>query len=334
MKSRFATLGVALAVAACGTEGHRAEPADSEPGVTVLTVESEQLPILVPVEGSVLAPNRAEITTRMMARITSLEADVGTSVRRGQVIIRLGAEDIAANRARAEAAVMAAQAAWEEAQRHMSRMDTLHAQDVVSAVQRDQARLQLTRAESQLSLANAATQDVETAASYAIIRAPFDGEVVARFADEGDVAAPGIPLLVLEETGPRDARLSAPPDVAGRLNVGNTVRITTLAGHSTEASIRAVAPGADPTTRTVEVRATLPSDWPTGISVTALLPTGMAEGVAIPATAVVRRGQLTGVRVFSEHGTALRWIRLGRALGDGERVQVLSGLNPGDRIVP
>jgi RND family efflux transporter MFP subunit len=298
-----------------------------------MTVQTEALPSFVPVEGSVVARNRAEITTRMMARVTRLASDVGSQVSRGQVLIQLGAEDIAANRAKAEAAVTAAQAARDEAHRHAARMDTLYAADAVAQVQRDQARLQLTQAESQLALAQATLREVETAGSYATIRAPFAGEVVGRFIDEGDVAAPGMPLLIVEESGPRDAVLAVPADAAGDLEPGTLIRVSTRDGRSAEAPVRAVAGGADPMTRTIEVRATLPAEWPTGVSVTALVPAGSAEGIAVPVSAVVRRGQLTGVRVVTPDGVALRWVRLGRSLGDGDRVQVLSGLSSGDRIV-
>ena len=85
--------------------------------------------------------------------------------------------------------------------------------------------------------------------------------------------------------------------------------------------------------KTVEVRVVLPEDWPTGVSVTALVPTGTTQAITIPSEAVVRRGQLTGVRVVTSDGVALRWIRLGRTVGDGDRVEVLSGLNTGDEIV-
>jgi RND family efflux transporter MFP subunit len=268
-----------------------------------------------------------------MARISELRVDVGTRIAPGQTLIRLGTGDIAASRAKAEAAVTAAIAARDEAARQAARMDTLYAQDVVAAVQKDGAHLALTQAESQVALAEATRTEVETAASYATIRAPFHGAVVARYADAGDVAAPGIPLLVIEDSGPRDAVLAVPADLALTLEPGAPVRISASDGRSTTAAIRAVAPGADPMTRTVEVRASLPADWPTGISVTALIPSGSADGIAIPADAVVRRGQLTGVRVLTADGVAVRWIRLGRAVGAGDRIQVLSGLEPGDRVV-
>lgn len=333
MKAGAAILGTVALLAACG-ESHT--PETTHAGATEhgpgIAVEMEEIQVNTPVEGTVVAKNRAEITTRMMARVTSITADVGSRVRGGQVLLRLGTEDIAANRAKAEAAVMVAAAARDEAEKQAARMDALLAQDVVPQVQRDQAHLQLTQAESQVAMAAATLSEVETAGSYASIRAPFDGEVVSRYIDEGDVAAPGMPLLVVEEAGPREGRLAVPVGAAEGLAIGSMVRVTTLGGRSVEAPVRVVSAGADPFSKTVEVRVTLPSDWPTGVSLTALVPTGTTQAVTIPSGAVVRRGQLTGVRVVTPDGAALRWIRLGRTVGQ-DRVEVLSGLSAGDEIL-
>ncbi|KPK04321.1 MAG: hypothetical protein AMS20_08705 [Gemmatimonas sp. SG8_28] len=333
MIRRLALASLTLGALACGgDESPSTDQTPVAPGAT-FTVQAEQLTATMPVEGTVAARHRTEITTRMMARITSLPVEVGTRVSAGQVLVRLGTEDIAANRAKAEAAVIASQAAADEARRHAARMDTLFAQDVVAQAQRDQARLGLAQAESQLALANATLREVETAASYSTIQAPFAGAVVARYADPGDVAAPGMPILVVEDNEPRDAVLSVPADLAAGLRRGMTLRVTTVDGRTAQAPIRAISGGADPMTRTVEVRAELPGDWPTGVSATGLVPAGTFDGVAIPSSAVIRRGQLTGVKVLTEDGVAVRWIRLGRTLDNDQRVQVLSGLEPGDRIV-
>ncbi len=332
MTRRLTPVVLAAFAAACG---HAAADSENtaEPPATTLTVQMEPLTTVVPVEGTVAARRTAEISTRMMARITALEVEVGDRVRAGQTLVQLGTADVAANRLKAEAAVRAARAARDEAARQAARMDTLYAQDVVAQVRRDGARLALAQAESHLALARAALQEVETAASYSTITAPFAGAVVRRFADEGDVASPGMPILTLEDAGQRDAVMAVPADLAARLERGQALRVTTTDGRAATALVRAVAAGADPMTRTVEVRATLPADWPTGVALTALVPAGVHEGIAIPAAAVVRRGQLTGVRVLTAAGVALRWVRLGRTLESGDVVQVLSGLEPGDRIV-
>jgi RND family efflux transporter MFP subunit len=331
MRQTFLLGAIAALLTACGGEQPPAA-ATAAPSASGYEVRAETLAITIPVEGSVTARQRADISTRLMARVSDVPADLGTRVRVGETLIRLGIEDIAANRAKAEAAVQVARAARDEAARQAARMDTLYAQDAVPLVQRDGAQLGLTAAESQWAMAEATLREVESAAGYARIAAPFDGVVVARSVDPGDLAAPGQPLLVLESTGARDAVIAVPADVAADLRVGRTVTVQGPDGRTAEGRVRVVAGGADPVTRTVEARVAVPADWPTGISVTALVPAGTRAAVAIPATAVVRRGQLTGVKVLTAEGSTLRWVRLGRAVG--ERVEVLSGLEPGERIAP
>jgi len=323
---------VSVAAAACGASTAEQPAPDAAPPRPALTVTADTVATTFAAEGTVQARHRAEISTRLMARVAEVPAEIGTRIRAGQTLIRLGVEDIAAHRAKAEAAVTAAAAARDEAARMAARMDTLHAEDAVSRVQRDQARLGRTQAESQLAMAEAALREVETAAGYARIVAPFDGVVVARSVDPGDLAAPGMPLLVVESTGPREVVLAVSPELAAGLRDGATVDVTTRDGRRTDGVIRAVAGGADPQTRTVEVRVAVPADWPTGVSATALVPSGSRPAVTIPADAVVRRGQLTGVRVVTGDAVTLRWIRLGRTVGN--QVEVLSGLEAGERIAP
>jgi RND family efflux transporter MFP subunit len=266
--------------------------------------------------------------------------DAGTPVRAGEVLVRLGVEDVAANRSRATAARDAAQAARDEAARQAARMDTLLSRDAVARVQRDQAQLGLAQAEAQLAMAEAAVQDVATAAGYATLTAPFAGVVASRSADPGDLASPGTPLVVVEDGGPRDALFAVPADLAGGIRQGVTIPVLDPDGRSAAAPVRVIARTADPVTRTVEVRLIVPREWPSGIAVTALFPAGHHEGIAVPASAIVRRGQLTGVRVLMGDAVVLRWVRLGRPVAipaggaDSARVEVLSGLEPGDRIVP
>jgi multidrug efflux pump subunit AcrA (membrane-fusion protein) len=151
-----------------------------------------------------------------------------------------------------------------------------------------------------------------------------------------------MPLIVVDADGPREAVIAVPADVAGNISPGSRLNVSGSDGTTAAAEVRAVASGADPWTRTVQVRATVPSDWATGVSVTAMVPTGTRLGIAIPERAVVRRGQLTGVRVVTEMGEQVRWVRLGRSVtptttGDDEveeRVEVLSGLEVGERIIP
>ncbi len=339
MKQLIVGTLTAVTMVACGHPEVAERPTHVDVGPT-FTVTVESLPAFLPVHGTVQAVRRASLSTRMMARVTAVEIEIGTQVVAGQVLVRLGLDDIEANRAKAEAAVRVATAAFAEAERHAARMDTLFQHDAVARVQRDQAMLQRTQAMSQLAMAEAVLSEVETAEQYATIRAPFSGAVVRRSVNVGDLAAPGMPLVAIDGRGDREAVLSVPADLAAELGTNAVVHVVAPDGREHRAPVRAVAAGADPKTRTMEVRVTLPPDWPTGIAVNALVPSGARHTIVIPANAVVRRGQLTGVWILTDGGPVLRWVRLGRAVPpfkDSEhgaaRVEVLSGLEAGERIV-
>lgn len=341
MSPRLVVPLVLLGAAACGSGG-AAPAAGAAAPPAGLTVTAESLATSVPVEGTVAARRRAEIATRLAARVGRVFVEAGTPVRTGDKLVELGIEDVAANRGRATAARDAARAARDEAARQAARMDTLLAHDAVAGAQRDAAHVALAQAEAQLAGAEAAFRDVETAASYATLVAPFDGVVASRAVDPGDLASPGVPLVVVEDGGPRDGVFAVPADLAARLAPGLVVLVVWGDGGTAPAPVRVLARAADPATRTVEVRLRLPAAWPTGVAVTALVPAGTHPGVTVPASAVVRRGQLTGVRVVMGDRVVLRWVRLGRPVAapggetpsGGGRLEVLSGLQPGDRILP
>ena len=331
MKPIHLTAVLALVAAACSGPAEEAHTAPPAPAVESEVLARVPVPVLTPVDGSIQARERAEISTRMMARIADVPVEIGARVRRGETLVRLGTSDVAAGRAKAEAGVEVARAARDEAARNAARFDTLHQLDVVSLVQRDQARLALVQSEAALEVAQATLDEADVAVGYATITAPFAGAVVARYVDPGDLAAPGSPLVTLESDGARDAVLAVPVAQTADLAVGDTVVLERPDGTRASGTVRVVAAGAESKTRTVQVRVTAPEGWSTGASVRGLIPTGSRQSVTVPVEAVVRRGQLTGVRVESDGAAQLRWVRLGRALGD--RVEVLSGLEAGERIV-
>ena len=230
---------LALGAAACGQSMATTPPA-RQPEEPTLTVAAETLATTFTVPGVVQARQHAEISTRMMARVTAVLVEVGAKVREGEPLLRLGTEDVSANRLKAEAAWTAATAARDEAARQAARMDTLVVVDAVSPVQRDRAHVALSQAEAQLALAVAARREVETAAGYATIRAPFTGAVVARHVDAGDLASPGMALLEFESDGPRDVVLGVPADLAANLRTGAALAVTTPDGRRTAATIRAI----------------------------------------------------------------------------------------------
>ena len=186
--------------------------------------------------------------------------------------------------------------------------------------------------------------------SFTKVRAPFDGIVIAKLAEPGSMAAPGVPLLTVESSS--DFRLEVQVDESkiGAVKLGETapVVIDSLDEQAVSGKVTQIVPAADPSSRTVTVKIDLPSastlspktgnqdpapgQMRSGLFGRAYFPLGQRETISIPKTAVLSRGQLQAVYVVgSDQLASLRFVILGAALGD--QVEVLSGLQSGDRIV-
>jgi len=174
------------------------------------------------------------------------------------------------------------------------------------------------------------TVTIAATASYAEVRAPFPGVVTRRFVDPGSFAAPGAPLVTVEDAGTLRVTVSAAPDAVRGLKAGTAV--TAIIGEVTaNAKVEGVVPSGP---NLYTVNALVPNakgEFLSGSSATLALPRGTRKAIMVPSGAVVRQGDLTGVRALSDGQPTLRWVKLGRT-ADG-MTEVLSGLAAGDTVV-
>lgn len=204
-----------------------------------------------------------------------------------------------------------------------------------------QAEAAVAAADEAINAAVAAVQraaemvrEMEVAAGYSRVVAPFAGVVVKRFVDPGDLAWPGRPLFRL--MAPEDMQLEAHvrEGLAGRAQVGQQVRVTIDALDKTfTGTVREVVPSADPASRTFAVKVALPADprLLPGMFGRLDIPVATRRAVVVPTAAVRTLGQLTLVRVKDDGGWQLRAVRLGEPAG-ADAVEVLAGLRPGETI--
>lgn len=158
--------------------------------------------------------------------------------------------------------------------------------------------------------------------------------MVAKPAEVGIVAAPGVALVTLEEERYR-LEAAVPESAIGRIRIGQgaAVQIDAL-DRERDGVVVEVVPAADPATRTVLVKVELPAAprLRSGLCGRARFAVGERTVLTVPRAALVERGQLQGVFVVDPARRArLRLVKTGRALG--ERVEILSGLGDGERVV-
>ena len=273
----------------------------------------------------------ATLSTKLMGQVLEVRVREGDVVSSGQPLIRIDASDLAAKRAQVEASIREARAVVRDAETQTRRMRALYEQDAAPKVQLDAAETGLERARAKLATGRAAAAEVDAMARYATVRAPFAGIVTSRFVDPGDFAAPGAPMVTVLDAARLRITATAAPDVVVGIERGDT-----LAARIEDAPAVAVVEGVVPSAagNLYTVNALVENRrgrFLPGSAATLSLPRGSRSALLIPARAVVRQGDLAGVRVRTADGSALRWIRLGEAR-DGA-VEVLAGLQAGDVIL-
>jgi len=205
-----------------------------------------------------------------------------------------------------------------------------------AALQTRIRRQEIAMARARIGQGNAGIAMIQATRSYATVTAPFSGVVVQRLVDPGDMAAPGAPLLTIES----DARLrleSTVPESQMRfVRLGTTVKviIDSLGDRSFAGRVAEIVPSADTTSRTFIVKVDLPRvpGLRSGLFGRAQYSTGARKAILAPRRAIRQHYDLPSVFVVDDQGTAhLRLVTLGKTCQD--RVEILSGLTPGERII-
>jgi multidrug efflux pump subunit AcrA (membrane-fusion protein) len=194
---------------------------------------------------------------------------------------------------------------------------------------RNQVLAKLDQAKSDVSSAQVYT-------SYARVTSPMDGIVTAKQAEPGMMAAPGAPLVTVEDDSHYRLEASVEESQLRLIKIGDEVRvqIDALAGDQLAGQVAEIVPAADPATRSYTVKIDLPphKSLRSGLYGKAKFARQQKQAITIPNQAIIQRGQLTAVLVVDDAGTAhMRLITTGKSFG--ERTEVLTGLGEGDRVV-
>ncbi len=189
-------------------------------------------------------------------------------------------------------------------------------------------------AQAALTAAQAQVQEAATLKGYTVIRAPEAAVVAGRKVAVGDLAQPGQPLLTLYNPDLLQIEGEVNDSYRDRVQVGEAVKVAVPAlDWRSEMALAEVFPISQSVSRTFKVRTAMIKDRKLvpGMFARLSLPLGSAPGLLIPQEAVQQVGQLTMVQVVVDGQPQRRQVKLG--LQVGEQVEVLAGLQVGDRIM-
>jgi len=321
--SLTAGIVAAMAIGFAGCS-HKSEhvPAAQLPtaSVTVTTVELKKRPAVEEVVGTVRAKLRAVLEAKVSGRIERMLVVPGANVKTGDTLVQLSAPEI-------QARLDQTQAVRQQAESDLKRFTALLEAGTLT-------RAEFDNAQARARVAQAAVVEAETLLSYTRITAPFDGVITRKHADVGDLAAPGRPLLEMEDASALRLEADVPEAVVGRLKLGDKlpVRISALES-GLEGVVSEIAPAADPNSRTFLVKLDLRGTpgLRAGQFGRVAMPVGETTALRVPANAVSQRGQMEILFVVTDGKAQLRLVKTGKHFGN--EVELVSGVEAGEKVV-
>jgi len=352
MKRFFMIAILAAPLAFAGCSG-KTEPGQTEvkragiTGAATALASVKSVPEIVEAAGTVRAANVGVVSSKVMGTVTAVLVREGQRVKKGDLLLTIDDSDISQKVAAAEAALKEASYGLENAKKQQAnaeatykRYSNLFDEKAISrqefeniTLQRDGAALNELAMQEAVKRAKASLEEARVYGGYARVKAPFSGVVTEKKIDKGSMAAPGAPLVVIED----DSSFVLEADFDGRYmgEVMPGMELVAAADNGKEyrASVTEAVPSIDSSTRTFLVKASIRGEGlKTGLYAKVTAAVGQRPALVVPASAIVEKGQLTGVYTVDEKGVvSYSLVRAGRSYAD--EVEVAAGLKEGDRVI-
>lgn len=323
-----------------------------------------QQPFIYEAVGTITARTASTISGKLMGTVLSVNVREGDMVKKGDVLATLDPRQVTAQLDQAQAGLRearramtsavsardAAKAAAQLAAATYKRYQQLlkensasrqEFEEVESRHRQAQATLAQTEAmlegsRSRIQQAEAAVRGASVGKRDAQVRAPYEGRVVTKMINEGDLASPGMPFFTIEQEGRYWAELVLPERHIQAVALGLEVKVLIAALDYLELSgtIDRIVPTADALSRSFQVKVSMPDsgDLKSGMFARVKIPVGGTGMLLIPRSAIVTEGQLDGIFLVDDDQVArLRLVRIGKTYGD--HLEIVSGLAEGQRYV-
>lgn len=333
---RFATLAVAAAMTLAGCSKPVEKTEEIRP-VRAVRLAADNLDVVAEFPGDVRARIESRLGFRVGGKIIARKVDVGTLVKRGQVLMQLDPQDLQLAQAQASAGLKAAESNRDLASAELKRYQELREKNFVSQAVLDSKQTAYKAAQASYEQARAAYRNQSNQAGYSSLVADADGVVTGVDAEVGQVVAAGSPVVRVARTGEKDVVIGIPEDKVEELRKMTDVRVRTWAAPSQiiPGKLRELSPVADPATRTYMARIAIPDsaqDVRLGMTAYVAFASKTPDArMTLPLTALFK--SKSGSAVWVVENGAVRLAPVQVAGSSGDDLVVAGGISPGQMVV-
>lgn len=327
-------LCASLLLVACGKPVEK--PEEIRP-VRAVTVAPEKVSVVAEFPGEVRARVESRLGFRVSGKIIARKVEVGTAVKRGQLLMQLDPQDLKLAQDQANAQLRAAESNLALAKSEYARYQDLRQKNFVSAAVLESKETAYRSAQASHEQAAAAARNQLNQTGYANLLADVDGVVTAVDAEAGQVVAAGTPVLRLARDGDKEVVIGIPENKVDALRKVPDLRVSFWADRERQVRgrLRELSPVADPGTRTYTARITLldaPEDVRLGMTATVAFVAANPQAVLkLPLTALLNEKGNTVVWVVDQGVVRQTPVKLAGVAGN--EVVVAGGLQPGQQVV-
>ncbi|GGC24524.1 efflux RND transporter periplasmic adaptor subunit [Pseudoduganella buxea] len=333
------TLVAAAAIAAatltaCSKPAEKTE--DIRP-VRAIVLAGSDIDVNAEFSGEVRPRYESRLGFRVPGKITARRIEVGSTVRKGQVLMQLDPQDLQLAQAQAMASLRAAETSRDLADAELKRYRELRRQNFVSQAVLDQRESAYKSAQANVEAARASYRSQSNQAGYASLVSDIDGVVTAIDAEAGQVVAAGTPVVRVARTDEKEVVFGVPEDQVEQLRKlpSVTVRLWADPQNPFKGTIREVSPVADPATRTYAFKVALPP----GLNQAKLGMTAVVQfesrakepRIKVPLTSLYHEKNATSVWVVE--GGVAKLVPVTVAGADGNELILASGVKAGQTVV-
>ena len=332
-------LALSLTAVSCSSS-EEGETTDREPvSVNLQQAALQTIPASYRFSGKVKSDNTVRLSTKVSGKIVQLDVEEGDYVSSGETLVRIKDDNLQAQRNQVEAGLSEARASLANTEKNYERMKALFEQESATQKELDDISTRYEMAKAKVQSLEARLSEIRDMIDYTVLQAPFNGYIVSKMVSEGDLAGPGQPLISIEKESDMKVVVTVPETQISLFNPEDTVSVDISAADKIKVPgmVSSINPSGNPASRQFSVEVRFPNlqqmeGLKSGMFAEVGLTSSGEQRVTVPETAIVERGQLTGLYTLNSNSEAvLRWVRLGEK--NNGSVEILSGLAPGESYV-